>query len=385
MWHPHRTGVFLIHGLTGSPTEMAPLEKTLRRAGYQTAVPLIAGHGAGHKELLTTIWQDWRDGLRRELETLAQTCDEIVIVGLCAGGLLGLLLAAENDKVQEVVSLSPDLGFRVPGPMMPWTRFLLPVASHIPWLRRHGYWTQKPPYGLKNPRLQQRIARAIAASVQGQTKEFGTFRTYVGTIRELKRLQQAVSHRLPSVRCPALLIHSVEDSLFSIRNVTVMYHELGSSKKEIALITGCDHVITVDLRKEDVARRVVRFIARCHGVAVEDGQADDECYACEISPRFETEPSREKAHSLIVRKGKVDRLILSLHEEMDHQAGWISLRRWGRCSQLPSDDGEFEVEQQLARTAIDALAFGLKSSSHRSADAYRFSPVRIFSDPLYNR
>lgn len=356
-WLPDRTGVLLVHGLTGSPTEMAPLEKTLRRAGYRTAVPLLAGHGAGHQELLATTWQDWRDGLRRELTELARTCDEVVIVGLCVGGLLGLLLAAEEERVQGLVCLSPDLGFRVPGPAMPWTRVLLPVAYHVPWLRRHGYWTQKPPYGVKNPKLQQRIAKAVAASVQGQTKEFGTFRTYVGTMRELKRLQHAVMKRLPHVRCPTLLIHSVEDSLFSTRNTTVMYRALGSLKKELVLITGCDHVITVDLRKDEVAGRVAGFLAGRHGASVEDEKTDEECYACEISPELQTDPGQCGTHRLIVRKGKVARLVLRLREETGHRTTWIPFKRW---SQSPHDGGELRTEWQLARTAIDALAFGLQ-------------------------
>ncbi len=270
MWRPEHTGVLLIHGLTGSPTEMAPLAKALRRAGFRTAVPLLAGHGAGHRELLATTWQDWRDGLRRDLRDLAQACDDVVVVGLCVGGLLGALLAAENSYVRGLVCLSPDLGFRVPGPATPWTRFLLPIAFRVPWLRHHGYWTQKPPYGLKNPRLQQRIAQAIAASAQGQTQEFGTFRTYVGTMREMTRLSEAVRNSLARVRCPSRIIHSVEDSMFSIRNAMIVYQQLGSPRKELALITGCDHVITVDLRRDDVARRVTGFVTGLYGAEPAD-------------------------------------------------------------------------------------------------------------------
>jgi len=347
-WHPNRTGVFLIHGLTGSPTELAPLDKLFRRAGYQTAVPLMAGHGVGHTELLATTWQDWRDGLRRELRELARTCDEVVIVGLCVGGLLGLLLAGEEEKVQGLVSLAPDLGFRVPGPSMPWTRFLLPLALHVPWLRRHGYWTQRPPYGLKNPRLQQRIAKAVAASIRGQTKEYGTFRTYVGTMRELRRLQRVAIDALARVRCPTLMIHSFEDSLFSIRNVTVMYRGLTSPQREIVLITGCDHVLTVDLRKDEVARRIGQFLTGRHGGATEHQDADDEFLACEISPGPQT-----RVHNLVVRKGAVVRLFLPLLEDTGAPQG-------GGWSQPPHGDGTLQAEWQLARTAIDALAFGLK-------------------------
>lgn len=55
--------------------------------------------------------------------------------------------------------------------------------------------------------------------------------------------------------------------MFSIRNATVLYSLLGTSDKSIRLITGCDHVMTVDLRKDDVARDVGAFIARLSSTA----------------------------------------------------------------------------------------------------------------------
>ena len=388
-WRPNRTGVLLIHGLTGSPTEMSPLDKALRRAGYRTAVPLIAGHGAGHEELLATTWQDWRDGLRRDLHELARTCDAVIIVGLCVGGLLGVLLAADEEKVQGLVSLSPDLNFRVPGPGTPWTRFLLPLAYRVPWLMRHGYWTQKPPYGLQHPRLRRRVANAVAESVRGQTKDFGTFRMYAGTFLQLERLQETTRQHLPRVHCPALVMHSFEDSLFSIRNATVMYHRLGSLKKELALITGCDHVMTVDWRKEDVARRVIRFIAGRHGAFIEDEESDEESYACEISPRPPVDPAQRAAHHLIIRKGKTEQLVLQLWEDGDPQTAGVPFRRWDQSPR----GGELQTEWQLARTAINALAFGLKKrlsigtnpdGSVRAAPAWKTSqptPMSVLGEP----
>lgn len=339
---------------------MAPLDKVLRRAGYQTAVPLIAGHGAGHKELLATTWEDWREGLRSDLRKLAETCDEVVIAGLCVGGLLGAVLAAEEEKVRGFVSLAPDLNFRVPGPMMPWTRFLLPAALRVPWLRRHGYWAQKPPYGIKNPRLQQRIAKAVAASTQGQTQEYGTFRTYVGTIRELNRLRNEVMRILGNIKCPVLMVHSFEDSMFSIRNVTVMYSQLGSSRKEVSLITGCDHVLTVDLRRDEVAARILNFIGGQPVVSPENKQ-DSGFLACEIAPDYEASAADDrKIHHLVVRRGPVARLTLSLTETESFSRPQFKPDPGALRIEPADDNGSLQAQWQLARAAMDALSFGLE-------------------------
>ena len=256
------TGFLLIHGVTGAPTEMRPLARHLERVGYRVTVPLLPGHGAGHRQLLATTRHDWLDGVRRPFDDLATTCDQVVVVGLCAGGLLTVLVAAEDRRVAGLVVLAPDLGFRKPGPATPWTRILLPLAYRIPLLRRYGYWTEGPPYGLKDPRLQQLIRRSIAAAKQGQTDEYGTFRTYVCTLYEMDRLQDEVRRRAGAVRCPALVMHSVEDSLFSVRNATLLYRLLGSHEKSITVLTGCDHVMTMDVRREDVARRIAAFARR---------------------------------------------------------------------------------------------------------------------------
>lgn len=255
-------GVLLVHGVTGTPAEMRPLAKHLERLGYRVSVSLLAGHGAGHRELLATTYCDWLGQVRRSFNELAAECDRVVIAGLCGGGLLGALLAAEDPRVAGLVVLAPDLGHRAPGPASPWTRFLLPVASRVPWLRNHGYWTERPPYGIKDPRLQQRITRSIAASRRGQTAEYGTFRIYVGTICEMINLQEDVRRRAGEVTCPALIMHSVEDSLFTIRNATELYSLLGSRDKRVEFVSGCDHVMTVDLRKDYVAQRVGVFVQR---------------------------------------------------------------------------------------------------------------------------
>ena len=261
-------GFLLVHGVTGTPTEMRPLARHLERLGYRVAAPLLSGHGAGHRRLLATTRHDWLDGVRRTFNDLAAACDRVVLVGLCGGGLLNVLLAAERQDVAGVVVLAPDLGFRKPGPATPWTRVLLPLAYRTPWLRRHGYWTEGPPYGLKDPRLQQLITKAIAAANAGQTDAYGTFRTYVGTIREMDDLQAEVRRRAGAVRCPALVMHSVEDSLLTIRNATVLYQLLGSRDKAVELLTDCDHVLTMDLQREHVARRIAAFAHRVAGRGV---------------------------------------------------------------------------------------------------------------------
>ncbi len=256
-----RLGVVLIHGITGTPAEMRFLARYLMRLGYRVEVPLISGHGAGYRELLATTWRDWLSGVRQAVQQLSDECSGVVVVGLSAGGLLATLVAEECPAVAGVALLALHLG--LPGPhITPLTHWLYRLIARVPILRRHWYFLEPPPYGLKDKRLEQRITAAIAASRHGETAQFGLFRTYVETLRQVDALEARVRQAAPRIQCPTFMLHSLEDTMLSIRNTTDMYGLLGAADKSMRFITGCDHVMTVDLRKADVARDVGDFIGR---------------------------------------------------------------------------------------------------------------------------
>jgi len=257
----NRIGVLVIHGMTGTPLEVRPVSRFLKRQGYQVAIPLLRGHGEGHRELLATTWPDWLAGVREEADKLCAKCDQVFVVGLSASALLATLVAVENPRIDGLILLSTHLGFWRPE-SLPWNHFLLHPVMRIPWLRRHSWWTEQPPYGIKDIRMQKNIERAIEASKGGETGAHGLFRTYVETIHQGKLLIAESLRQAPRVTAPALIIHSMEDTMFGLKNATRIYSRLGSSSKEIIFITGCDHVMTVDLRRDDVARMVHEFISR---------------------------------------------------------------------------------------------------------------------------
>ena len=53
------------------------------------------------------------------------------------------------------------------------------------------------------------------------------------------------------------MVHSLEDTLTSEHNAIEIYKRLGSKDKRLIFLSGCDHVMTLDLRKEDVAQLVL--------------------------------------------------------------------------------------------------------------------------------
>jgi len=258
-----RPAVLLLHGLTGMPSEMRPLARHLTSLGYTVETPLLPGHGGTHRDLLGTTWREWLGGARETLRRLGRNAEPVVVAGLSMGALLAVLLAAEEEAaswIGGIVLLSTTM--RYDGSSIPATRRLLPLSHVFPYLGNFFYWTERPPYGLRDERLQRLVTRAVEAAERGESTQYGLFRTYVGALRQLSLMVREVRRKARTVRCPALVLHSVEDTVTSARNAHEIHDLLGSRDKAIHWLTGCDHVITLDLCKRDVARLVGEFTAR---------------------------------------------------------------------------------------------------------------------------
>jgi carboxylesterase len=255
-----KVGALLIHGLTGEPNEMKPLAQALEQLGCTVEVPLLPGHGASYKELLKTGWQDWLDGARQSLNKLSETCDIVVVGGLCLGGLLPVLLALENAKVAGIVSLSPTI--RYDGIMSSnWVQMFIPLVDLYPsFLGRKFYWTETMPFGLRDERLQRIIQKQFEAAGNGKS---GNFRKYAGSLRQLDHLLKQIKKHAGEVTCPALIMHSMEDSVTGPYNPKTLHSWLsGTQDKSITWLQGCDHVLPLDLKKEEVAYHYASFVCR---------------------------------------------------------------------------------------------------------------------------
>lgn len=257
-----KIGALLIHGITGSPTEMKTVASRLRRDGIRVSMPLLVGHGKGHRELLATDRHDWLQGVREAFDEMAKDCEAVYIVGLCGSSILAALLAAEETRATGLVLLSTHYGKIAPGISI--RRHILPLVYFLPaTIRKKLYWTEKAPFGIKDERMQAAIAASLAAAKKkGESGEHGTFRTYAETFYQLEVLVRDLKKVAHKVTCPALLVHSIEDTWFTIENSIDLCRDIGSASKQVLLINNCNHVLTVDLEKTEVARQVSMFIQR---------------------------------------------------------------------------------------------------------------------------
>ncbi|HUW53116.1 MAG TPA: alpha/beta fold hydrolase, partial [Rhodanobacter sp.] len=93
-----RSGVLLIHGLTGTPMEMRLLGKGLNRAGFTVHGMQLAGHCGNADDLLGTGWRDWYASVEKAADEMLDKVDHLFVGGLSMGALLALKLAAEQPE-----------------------------------------------------------------------------------------------------------------------------------------------------------------------------------------------------------------------------------------------------------------------------------------------
>ena len=128
-----RTGVLLIHGLTGTPNEMRSVAKPCQQMGYSVLAVQLAGHCGTMQDLVQTKWEDWYSSICQAAEELKKHTDEIFVIGLSMGSLLALKYASEHP-VSGVICYSPT--FKFDGWSIPrWSKILapivLPIVSHL--------------------------------------------------------------------------------------------------------------------------------------------------------------------------------------------------------------------------------------------------------------
>ncbi|MCB2251850.1 alpha/beta fold hydrolase [Pseudomonas chlororaphis] len=252
-----QVGVLLIHGLTGTPTELRRVATGLAAAGCTVYVPTLAGHCGNNADLQATGWQDWYEGVRRTFAGIRRRHHQVFVGGLSMGAVMSMYLASEHPgQVSGLLMYSTTLKYD--GWSINKLAFLTPLLMKIPFGVHICSFEEKPPYGIKNPRLRAVVERQMKA---GESSSAGLLTMEGVTVRELHRMNAVVKKRMPSITTPALVLHSIEDDITSRWNADYVERKLGGPVVKV-LLDNCYHMITVDLQYRRVVELSVDFIER---------------------------------------------------------------------------------------------------------------------------
>ena len=237
-------GVVVLHGFGDTPQTVAALARQLRENGFDVSAPLLPGHGRTLEEFASSNGSEWLASAREAHAAMRARHAKVALVGLSMGGALATMVAADDPSLAVLVLLAPYLD------APPLLRVLVRAAPAIGVVMPYvgGAGTQS---------IHDPAARAEALAYGATTPQ---------RVRELVRAADAARAALPRVTAPTLYMQSKEDNRISEDVARRAFAMLGSRVKQLEMLEGCGHVLTVDYCRERVATMVIEWLRRVeHG------------------------------------------------------------------------------------------------------------------------
>ncbi|MHA2294730.1 MAG: alpha/beta hydrolase [Candidatus Hodarchaeales archaeon] len=234
-------GLLLIHGGGGGTTwDLKEFAAKANDHNYTVWLPSLPGYGTVPEDLINITVDDWlteaREGIKRL--RLIEKCSSVSIVGHSLGGLIALVLAAEDEKISRVVTWAAP--WKVKSRLLP----LLPFMSKLPLLRK---LVPKRNYGIVPSRL----------------KEMGWvgydwIPTSIGFvfIKALKRLHVSIS----DVSCPVFVVQGTNDESIAGNSAQEIFKRLKNPQKNIWLIKNASHPLMQDSCKVELFRLSLEYL-----------------------------------------------------------------------------------------------------------------------------
>jgi carboxylesterase len=235
----NRTGCLLTHGFTGTPYEMRELGEYLAGRGYTVLGPRLFGHGTQVEDMARSRWWDWYNSALDGYLMLKGTCDRIFLIGLSMGGVISLLMGAQ-EPVDGVCALAT--------PYITPNRLAITLHPFIPALSKFWKYAGKGGSGW----VDKEAERTHSAYGRNPVRSGAEIHTLIDEMR----LQ------LPNLTCPLLLIYSSGDGAIPIEHSELIYRDVSSSDKEIHIIDRSGHNITRDAQRASVFVDIADFIHR---------------------------------------------------------------------------------------------------------------------------
>lgn len=234
------TGVLLIHGFTGSPSEMRPMGEYLAQQDYTAVGPLLPGHGTTWQDMARCKWQDWANATEQAYQSLKGRCREVFVCGGSLGGLLTLYLAKRHPEIAGIIPMAPALF------VTDWRAGLSGLIKYF--VQFNPYDPERDGTDLSDPEARKRFIWSYSG-------------TPVAAAEQLVYLQRTVRRDLGKITVPALIMMGTRDQSVKLKSAVYALEHIGSSDKELIWLTNSGHCLWIDSERERVWQKAHEFLA----------------------------------------------------------------------------------------------------------------------------
>lgn len=228
----------LIHGFTGSPSEMKPLAKYLANKGYGVSIPLLSGHGITPEEMSLTCWDDWYGSVESEYLRILNKYPQskIIPIGLSMGGTLVLHLAY-NYCFLGIVTMCPGLYLHSK------KAYLAPVIQYF-----------------KKFELKNATGNIKATGDNEVDNQFFYDKTPIRSVSSQLSMIRKVRKEIPLIKVPSLIIQSKKDRTVDPKGARKIHDAIGSQVRDLIWLEKSGHIITLGPERNFVFKEINHFL-----------------------------------------------------------------------------------------------------------------------------
>lgn len=232
--------VLLLHGLGGGCYELRPIGERLHAQGFSVKSVNYPGHDRPATRMPQSVWQDWYAHIEAAYQELAENHRHVSLIGFSTGCPLALKLAHQYP-VDRLVLLSPFLEIK--------RQFQIPLE---PFVSPVSHWLQHIPR-IRLPIQDAQMRKQAHAIAYMQSFNLRTVCSALELIQEVKLL-------VPEIQNQTLIIQSPKDSVVDARGAQYLMTHLGSSDKNLHWLKTSNHIISLDVEREEVFSKVLEFL-----------------------------------------------------------------------------------------------------------------------------
>ena len=239
----NNAAILLIHGFTGSPDEMEYIGKEInRRKGWKVVIPCLPGHCTKPEDMASVTNDDLLEKIIDEYKKLRTEFKTVFVAGLSMGGLLTLKFATKFRSVDGIVTISAPMYLKgAQNRAILDALNTLHIRTSLKYVKRKGRDIHFPPLNY-------------------------SFHDYswapLVSVMELEKLINSVKTDIGMIISPIQIFHSKNDHTAPVKSAKIIFHRVSSKVKELILFEDSYHVITLDVDRECLVRKMINFLER---------------------------------------------------------------------------------------------------------------------------